>query len=166
MSVQKIMKHWENIANFLFTPISTFLDSLCGPTLPLAKDCALTTFVYRLRSSSPAANRAPYAEHIRDLSPCQGRLKAAHTTCELLPVFCFSVCDCTEWLLPAQSSALACSVGVRLSQGGVPESRVPEHFSLLKTAGTMLKAAWQRLWSPLVHSTLQCSLGGLFLCPP
>lgn len=77
MLVQKIMKYWENIANILFTPVSTFLDSPCGPTLPPAKTYALATFVYRPKNSSPAANRASYAEHIGDLSPCKGRLRGS-----------------------------------------------------------------------------------------
>lgn len=77
MLVQKNMKYWENIANFIFTSVSTFFDSPCGSTLPPAKAYALTTLVYRLRNSSPAPNRAPYAEHIRDLPPCKGRLRGS-----------------------------------------------------------------------------------------
>lgn len=86
------MKYWENIANFIFIPVPTFLDSLCGSSHPPEKAYALTTLCSCPRNSSPAPNCATSAEHVLGpLIPAKQGWEAAQAIGEL-PIFSFSVC--------------------------------------------------------------------------
>lgn len=167
MLVQKIMKHWENIANFLFTPISTVLRSLCGSMLPPAKAYALTTFVYRLRNSSPAANRARYADQIRDLSPCKGRLRGS-THNLWAPCFLFQ-CLWLHW------AAAACSqlTPVRVHWGsgylqGTESYRVqsPRSLQSIENNWDNAKGCMAEAVEPFAVLNTAEHPWGHFLCPP
>lgn len=158
------MKYWENVANFIFIPVSTSLDSLCGSSHPPAKSYPLTTLCSSSKKLLPssywstvwrarAGTSQPYKAK---LGSSTGSLWAPH-------FFLQGTWPCTEQLLPHRTYPGEQCRG-RLTLGrpyGVPLITL----GLLKANETMLKAVCQRLQSLLAHAfnMLQCCLGGVLL---
>lgn len=55
MLAQENTKYWENVANFIFIPVSTFLDSPCGSSHRPAKAHASTTLCSSSKKPLPGS---------------------------------------------------------------------------------------------------------------